>query len=82
MTARALPTPHADNCGCVLCLALRTARAAPADTGVVLLSVEQRRYLYTFVKRWNRDRVARGLPEMLANDALTEGLRALVEMIS
>ena len=41
------------------------------------LNQVQRRHLAGFVKHWNADRVRRGLPPMLADDALTEGLRTL-----
>lgn len=57
--------------------ALAAERSAPQP---IALNQVQRRHLAGFVKNWNRDRAARGLPPMAADDALTEGLSALERM--
>lgn len=56
------------------------ARAARVDS-IIRLDTYQRRLLNTFAKRWNSDRERRGLSPVLAHDALTQGLEALIAMI-
>lgn len=83
------PTAHGDRCVCAECFrvrmgsvplneALACARAAAQP---IALNQVQRRHLAGFVKLWNADRVTRGLAPMLADDALTEGLSALENMM-
>lgn len=84
--------PHARNCVCVPCLAVRGLPAPSLNESLateraraqfaLCLDVTQRHYLDTFTLRWNKDRAVRGLSPITADDALTEGLRALVEMVT
>ena len=82
---------HGDRCVCVECFrskmstlptvseSLRIERQR-ADS-IVRLDTYQRKLLDTFTKRWNATRAPRGLRPKQANDALTEGLEALIAMI-
>jgi hypothetical protein len=84
-------TTHAANCVCVVCLAARPgitslegelrAERLRVDS-IMRLDTYQRRLLHTFALRWNADRARRGLLPVQANDALTQGLEALVEMVT
>jgi hypothetical protein len=50
---------------------------------IMRLDQYQRRLLHTFTERWNADRARRGLLSPIrAHDALTQGLEALVEMVT
>jgi hypothetical protein len=57
------------------------AERARCDS-VLRLDTYQRRLLHTFTQRWNADRARRGLTAVQANDALTQGLEALVSMVT
>lgn len=79
-------TSHTANCVCASCLAchplaseLKSERLR-ADS-ILRLDGHQRHLLERFTKRWNADRLRRGLGPKLAHDALTEGLEALIAMI-
>lgn len=85
-------TTHALNCVCVVCLGARpgitplerelTAERLRVDS-IVRLDTYQRRLLHTFTARWNADRARRGLlSPIAAHDALTQGLEALVAMVT
>jgi hypothetical protein len=87
-----VPTTHAENCVCAACLAARTfvtplelelrAERGRADS-IVRLDTYQRRLLHTFTARWNADRARRGQHSPIAaHDALTQGLEALVAMVT
>lgn len=76
---------HGDRCVCNECMPsldqmLARARATRSDS-IQRLDTYQRRLLHTFTRRWNADRERRGLRPVLANDALTQGLEALIAMI-
>lgn len=79
---------HAASCVCAACLGtspleleLRAERSR-ADS-IVRLDTYQRRLLHTFAARWNADRARRGLHSPIAaHDALTQGLEALVSMVT
>lgn len=85
------PTTHASNCVCVACLASRPgitpleselrAERLRADS-IMRLDTYQRRLLHTFAARWNADRARRGQSPVPAHDALTQGLQALVAMVT
>ncbi len=50
---------------------------------ILRLDTYQRRLLHTFAARWNADRARRGLlSPIAAHDALTQGLEALVAMVT
>jgi len=82
---------HAANCVCVACLAQRPgitsleselrAERLRSDS-IMRLDTYQRRLLHTFAARWNADRARRGLTSVQAHDALTQGLEALVSMVT
>lgn len=82
---------HAASCVCAACLASRPfvtplelelrAERGRCDS-IVRLDTYQRRLLHTYVARWNTDRARRGLTAVQANDALTQGLEALVAMVT
>jgi hypothetical protein len=82
---------HAANCVCVACLASRPAitslelelraERARADS-IMRLDTYQRRLLHTFAARWNADRTRRGQSSIPAHDALTQGLEALIAMVT
>jgi hypothetical protein len=83
---------HAANCVCVACLAARPgispleselrAERSRCDS-ILRLDTYQRRLLHTFAARWNADRARRGLLSTIpAHDALTQGLEALVAMVT
>lgn len=61
-------------------LVIERARSQRVDS-VVRLDSYQRRLLSTFTQRWSADRERRGLSAVLAHDALTQGLEALIAMI-
>jgi len=76
----------------VACLAKRSA-ITPLETelraersradSILRLDTYQRRLLHTFTARWNADRARRGLlSPIAAHDALTQGLEALVAMVT
>jgi hypothetical protein len=84
-------TSHAANCVCSSCLARRPTLtklegALRAERGrsdsIQRLDTYQRRLLHTFTARWNADRARRGQPAVTANDALTQGLEALIAMVT
>jgi len=82
-------TAHESRCVCLECMRRKFPRTVPemlaeerAKPQAVALSQVQRRHLAGIVKNWNASRELRGLPPMLANDALTEALRALEQLIS
>ena len=84
-------TSHHSNCVCVACLAIRPAVSSLEtelraerlrSDSIMRLDQYQRRLLHTFTERWNADRARRGRLPMRANDALTQGLEALVEMVT
>lgn len=87
----ATATAHGANCVCVACLAARPgitalegelrAERARCDS-VLKLDTYQRRLLHTFAARWNADRARRGQSSIPAHDALTQGLEALVAMVT
>ncbi len=85
-------TTHAANCVCAACLAARPfvsplelelrAERGRCDS-ILRLDTYQRRLLHTFTQRWNADRARRGLVSPIAaHDALTQGLEALVAMVT
>lgn len=82
-------TSHSSNCVCASCLACRPTTSLEGELcaerlrsdSIVRLDGYQRRLLNTFTKRWNAERANRGLAPKLANDALTQGLEALIAMI-
>jgi hypothetical protein len=49
---------------------------------IMKLDGYQRCLLHTFAARWNADRTRRGQPSIPAHDALTQGLEALVAMVT
>lgn len=59
---------------------LRTERLR--SDSILRLDTYQRRLLHTFAVRWNADRARRGLTSVQAHDALTQGLEALVAMVT
>lgn len=82
---------HTANCVCVACLATRPGlsslegelRAERSRSDSVLrLDTYQRRLLHTFAARWNADRTRRGQSSIPAHEALTQGLEALVAMVT
>jgi hypothetical protein len=86
------PSCHAANCVCAACLARRPG-VTPLElelraerdraNSILRLDSYQRRLLHTFAKRWNADRARRGLHSPIAaHDALTQGLEALVAMVT
>lgn len=91
MLTRTDDTSHAASCVCSACLNARPglspleselrAERARADS-IMRLDTYQRRLLHTFAARWNADRARRGLTSVQAHDALTQGLEALVAMVT
>ena len=49
---------------------------------IIRLDSYQRQLLHTLTARWNADRARRGLTSVQAHDALTQGLEALVAMVT
>jgi hypothetical protein len=86
------PSCHGANCVCAACLGAKPtisplelelrAERMRCDS-IVRLDTYQRQLLHTFTKRWNADRARRGeLSPIAAHDALTQGLEALVAMVT
>jgi hypothetical protein len=81
---------HGARCVCPECMRhkfrpslqaqLAGARAIRSDS-VQRLDTHQRRLLNKFTRLWNVDRVQRGKRPMTDNDALTQGLEALISML-
>ncbi len=84
-SAKPPDTSHPPNCVCVPCLGTRTRSDLNEQLAEVQarygLSREQRKYLDTFTRSWNKDRAERGLAPMLADDALTSLLRSASEAV-
>ncbi len=83
---------HGANCVCAACLGAKPA-ISPLDLelraerlrcdSILRLDTYQRQLLHTFTARWNADRARRGeLSPIAAHDALTQGLEALVAMVT
>lgn len=82
---------HGASCVCVVCLTAKPALTALEtelrterlrSDSILRLDTYQRRLLHTFAVRWNADRARRGLTSVQAHDALTQGLEALVAMVT
>jgi hypothetical protein len=74
-------TSHGPRCVCSSCLGLDLNRQLAEARTRHGLSAEQRRYLDAFTRAWNKDRAARGLAPMLADDALTQVLKSASELV-
>lgn len=79
---------HGDRCVCSECMRRKFPRT-PAESlaeerarpQAAALNQVQRRHLAGIVKNWNESRELRGLPPLLADDALTQALSALETLI-
>ena len=79
---------HAKNCVCSWCLASRPLPTlGDAYRGALTpkrrqLTQKQTRLLSEFTEAWNRDLKKRGREPVREDEALTEGLRALLELVN
>jgi hypothetical protein len=88
-----IPHRHTDRCVCSECLrskfpdvigisvndALAVERSRPKPRTLTLSQVHK---LDTLAKRWNEDRARRGLTPIDADDVLTKGLQALIDLVT